>query len=110
MDTLGEYPRNYDPDYDTVFLGVVVRDGESANNPFYVKSSGETLALVQGPVAVGDTLGPDTDYSDYPTTGAYFVKGGSNGKALMAIKDTSIKLIKVNLGVLDGGDGDVWLP
>ena len=110
VDTLGEYPKNFDPAVDTIFIGVTQRDGEDANKPFYVKSAGETLCRVQGPINENDAVGPDENYLNWGTTGAYLIKGGSVGKALQKIADNSIKLIKVNLGVTGAGDGDVWLP
>lgn len=110
VNTLGEWPPNFDPAVDTIFCGVTVRDGEDAANPFFVKASGETLARVQGPINAGDPLGAADSYLSYNTLGAYFVKGGSLGAAMQTISDTSVKLIKVNLGANADTGGDVWLP
>ena len=110
VNTLAEYPPNFDPAVATVFCGVTVRDGEDASKPFYVKFNGEALCRVQGPVKVGDAVGPATDYQNYSSTGAYLISGGRLGIVQQVIKDNSTKLIKVKFGVTADQGGDVWLP
>jgi hypothetical protein len=113
--TLAAYPPNYDPTFHTVFSGVTVRDGELANpnKPFWLKTSGETYARVQGPVAENTSVGAAPNYTDYSSTGAYLIASSSSpsvGVTMQAIADSSIKLIKVNLGASSsGGGGNVWL-
>jgi len=102
--TLATHPPNVDPDVDKVFAGVTIREGEDATKPFQVQTAGVTVARVKGPVAVNDPIGLNPDgYATYAIDGAYFVKGGSCGIALMPIADTSIKLIQVQLGTGGGG-------
>ena len=99
VNTLATHPLFFDPTVHTVFCGVVVRDGENAGQPFYVKNSGDTLCRVRGPVKVGDPLGAAPDYASYNSDGAYLIAGGTLGIAQQVIADNSIKLIKVRLVV-----------
>ena len=111
--TLCTWPPNVADASTYVFAGVTVRDGEDATRPFYLQHSGETVARVQGPIAANDPIGPNSDV--YTAGSAYFVKAASPtcGVALMAIADTSVKLIRVRLAGGGGGDGagggNVWL-
>jgi hypothetical protein len=88
------------------FIGVTVRHNEGTAWEFPVQNMGDTLALVQGPVAASDPIG-FTDGSDFETAGAYLVKGGTPavGTAQEVISDTSIKTINVRLGAGGGGGG-----
>jgi hypothetical protein len=88
------------------FIGVTVRHNEGTAWEFPVQNMGDTLALVQGPVAASDPIG-FTDGSDFETAGAYLVKGGTPavGTAQEVISDTSIKTINVRLGAGGGGSG-----
>ena len=115
VDTTGGSPANARATYganvastDTVFIGVTQRDGEPAANQFMVKSAGETLCRVMGPVATGDPIGRSPNNgTDYATNGSYLVGGGtpSVGVALMAIAGSTVQLIKVRLGAGGGGGG-----
>ncbi len=108
--TLVVYPANYDPALHLEFVGVTVRDNEPAGRAaalLVVKKTGDCVALVQGPVTAGDTIGaPTAAGGSAYTTGAAFnalVSGGTLGIALQTIADASVKLIKVRLGAGGGG-------
>ena len=107
--TLAEYPPNYTAAGDPVFLGVTVREGENANQSFWVRSQGDVACLVRGPVAVGDSLGPADNYDNYDIEGAYLVNGGQLGVAKQAIPGNDIVLILVRLSAMNGGS-DAWQP
>ncbi len=96
--TLATHPDAVDPNVDTLFVGVTVRHGENANNPFYVKSTGETYARVQGPIDENDVIGlAGSDFT-------YLIKDGTPAVGVALQKITSgVKLIKVRLGM--GGSG-----
>jgi hypothetical protein len=114
--TVATAPGSVSPTTDTVFVGVVKRHNESTAGQFYVQTTGDTLALVQGPVNENDPLGASTaGGTDFSTNGAYLVKSGTPpvGLALEAITGSGIQLIKVRLGAGSGGVSDsglaVWI-
>ena len=82
------------PDQRTVFVGVTTAHNLDATGTFSVQTGGHALALVQGPVAVNDPVGLSR------SGGNFLEKGGATteGKTREAIPDSSVKLIKVNLG------------
>ena len=80
-----------------------------------MKSSGDALCRVKGPISTNDSIGIDPNgYLNYSTTGAYLVKGGTTsvGVALQPILGSTIQLIKVRLGVTSSSNGgdSTWLP
>jgi len=81
-----------------VFMGMTVMENQSTSKSVAVTSNGDggvVHARVKGPVAVSDNIGLSSDNKarDYLVTGPTLVCA----RALEAISDTSIKLIRVSL-------------
>jgi hypothetical protein len=85
-----------------VFVGVTVRDQERAVGKVPVRSSGEVLARVQGPVKANDPVGKAALAL---TQAGHLVAGGQSpvGQALADIAGAVVNLIPVRLGAGGGG-------
>lgn len=78
---------------DSVFVGVTVRHNEPTGGTFYVRQQGQTLARVQGPVAVNDPIGLSGNGDCLKKSGTPSV-----GRALEAIAGSAVTTIMVQLG------------